>query len=139
MTLLIDPDNPRYYLEFDSMDKTHLEFIELVNKLGSADREAFKTLFEQLVAHTNAHFKAENKLMYESGFPAIREHIGEHERILGDLNRMEMRVASGNILLPRAYVKDHLPGWFDLHAQTMDSALAAHLKTQPQNTNRIDS
>ncbi|MEW8525780.1 MAG: hemerythrin family protein [Candidatus Thiodiazotropha endolucinida] len=128
MTLLIDPGNPRYYLEIDSMDKTHLEFIELVNKLGSADRETFSTLFEQLVDHTNAHFKAEKELMQESGFPAISEHMGEHERILGDLNRMQSRVTQGNSLLPRAYVKDHLPGWFDLHAQTMDSALAAHLK-----------
>ncbi|MCU7844304.1 MAG: hemerythrin family protein [Candidatus Thiodiazotropha sp. (ex Monitilora ramsayi)] len=128
MTLLIDPDNPRYRLEIDSMDKTHLEFIKLVNKLGSADKETFSTLFEQLVDHTNAHFKAENELMQESGFPAISEHMGEHERILGDLNRMQSRVTQGGSLLPRAYVKDHLPGWFDLHAQTMDSALAAHLK-----------
>ncbi|MES9839538.1 MAG: hemerythrin family protein [Candidatus Thiodiazotropha endolucinida] len=130
MTLLIDPDNPRYRLEIDSMDKTHLEFIELVNKLGSADRAAFSTLFGQLMDHTNAHFKAENELMQESGFPAISEHMGEHERILGDLNRMQTRLSQGNSLLPHAYVKDHLPGWFDLHALTMDSALAAHLKTR---------
>jgi len=29
----------------------------------------------------------------------------------------------------RAYVTQQLPGWFDLHAVTMDSALAAHLKS----------
>ncbi|MES9965663.1 MAG: hemerythrin family protein [Sedimenticola sp.] len=139
MTLLINPDDPRYHLDVKLMDETHLEFIELVNKLGSVHRDEFRILFKDLVEHTKAHFNTENELMHESGFPAIREHIGEHERILGDLNRMEMRVYLGNTLIPRAYVKNSLPSWFELHAQTMDSALAAHLKSRIQHTIQIDT
>jgi hemerythrin len=35
-------------------------------------------------------------------------------------------VNSGRLKLARAVVRGQLPGWFRLHAATMDSALAAH-------------
>jgi hemerythrin len=48
--------------------------------------------------------------------------------VLGELNRFAQKVTTGSILMGRAYVVEQLPSWFDLHAKTMDSALAAHLK-----------
>lgn len=127
MTILIYPDNPAYKLGVSRMDETHQEFIDLVNKLGIASKAEFSLLFEQLLEHTEKHFADENQLMQTTGFPAIREHIGEHQRILGDLHRIGRQVINGSTLLARAYVKEHLPSWFDLHARTMDSALAAHV------------
>jgi len=35
-------------------------------------------------------------------------------------------INSGSLTLARAVVGGQLPGWFRLHAATMDSALAAH-------------
>ncbi|MES9909064.1 MAG: hemerythrin domain-containing protein [Candidatus Thiodiazotropha sp.] len=126
---LIVPTDPRYQLGVASMDETHQEFIELVNKSAKADKEQFILIFEQLVEHTKAHFSAENRLMEETGFHAILEHKNEHLRVLGELNRIGQKVAAGSILMGRAYVKEQLPGWFDLHAITMDSALAAHIRS----------
>ncbi|MES9960289.1 MAG: hemerythrin domain-containing protein [Sedimenticola sp.] len=137
--MLIDPCNPKYRLDIASMDLTHLEFIELVNALGSADKQGFIELFDRLLVHTQAHFEAENQLMHESGFPAIGEHKAEHERILGDMHRMGARVSLGNTLIPRAFIKDHIPSWFELHAQTMDSALAAHIKNLNQHKIQIET
>lgn len=128
-SLLIDHEDPRYKLGVDDMDSTHLQFIYLVNQLYMADKTDFCSLFDDLVKHTEIHFNAENTLMKSSGFPASSEHMDEHLRVLGELHRIDRLVKDGSITIARAYIKDRLPEWFNLHAMTMDSALAAHLKS----------
>ncbi|MEW7978055.1 MAG: hemerythrin domain-containing protein [Candidatus Sedimenticola endophacoides] len=130
MKTLIDSSGDRFALGVEEMDETHIEFIELVNRLGNAGKQEFIDLFKQLIEHTEAHFAAENERMEETGFPAIQEHRGEHLRVLGEMNRIGKRVAAGSLMLGRAYVEEQLPSWFSLHAATMDSALAAHIKAR---------
>jgi hemerythrin len=67
-------------------------------------------------------------MMEESGFAAISEHISDHQRVLGELTRFGKRIAAGSTAMARAYIREQLPQWFEIHLQTMDSALAAHLK-----------
>lgn len=126
--MLLENFEQDYVLGVAEMDATHREFVALLNQLESAPKEAFIPLFAQLLAHTEAHFAAEEQWMRDCGFAAIREHCGEHQRVLGELRRFNQRAAAGNITLGRAYVREQLPGWFALHAQTMDSALAACIK-----------
>jgi hemerythrin-like metal-binding protein len=128
MPLLIDGFKQRFLLDVPQMDATHREFVDLVNRMGMADKEEFARLFEELNKHTRNHFDAEQQMMEDSKFPAIGEHRDEHQRVLGELARFAQRVAAGSTMMSRAYVREQLPQWFELHAQTMDSALAAHLK-----------
>lgn len=125
---LINPDDSKYHLGHDQMDKTHLEFIALVNLLHQADKAEFIQLFQKLIEHTEAHFNAEKELMEDSAFPAIREHNDEHARVIGEMYRFGRMLEKGSTQMARAYVRERLPDWFNLHAATMDSALAAHLK-----------
>ena len=125
--LISDFDNA-YQLDHTQMDQTHREFVDLVNQIESCDQAAFKAGFQALVTHTEAHFAAEQLLMEQSGFPATAEHTGEHQRVLGQLHQMHGRIEKGSAAMARAFVREQLPGWFKLHAITMDSALAAHLK-----------
>lgn len=129
MNILIDPEDPRFALGHAGIDDTHQEFIALINRIGMASKQEFAELFEQLVRHTEDHFESEKLLMEKSNFPAINEHLADHQRVLGELHRFGERVNAGSIALGRAYVIEQLPHWFQLHAATMDSALAAHLKT----------
>jgi hemerythrin len=62
----------------------------------------------------------------------LQEHRGEHRRVLAELRTLGQRAAAGRLALGRAYVRERLPDWFALHAATMDSALAAHLKERPK-------
>jgi hemerythrin-like metal-binding protein len=126
--MLIEAFEQRYVLGNPGMDQTHREFVDLVNLLESADRAAFVDGYAHLLAHTEAHFEAERTLMQKTGFPAQREHTDEHQRVVGELRRIGRKVASGSLTLARAYVREQLPAWFDLHAVTMDSALAAHIR-----------
>lgn len=131
---LLDWSDRILALGVEEMDATHREFAALVNALDRAATADFPALFAQLVAHTQAHFERENEWMIRSGFPATGEHREEHLRVLGELVQFARRVEKGFVALGRAYVRDRLPAWFGLHAATMDSALAVHLKRTGSHT-----
>lgn len=128
MSLVIDPSKTEYRLSIPEMDRTHFEFIDIVNGLATATGDDFKKRFAYLVAHTEQHFDTENRWMGESGFPAKAEHMGEHARILRDLKQFLLRVEKGSTTMAKAYVLQQMPEWFNLHATTMDAALAKHIK-----------
>jgi len=117
-----------YALGDDEIDRTHIEFLELcvaaANAKGADFADAFRALFE----HTSHHFADEEAKMQATGYPAFGEHRANHQRILGDMDRFNQRVAAGRAQMARAWLNDSLPAWFDLHAKTMDSALVAHLR-----------
>jgi hemerythrin-like metal-binding protein len=115
-------------LGVEEMDATHREFTALVNLLTDCDDTDFAALFEKLLNHCRLHFTSEGRLMRISRFPALGEHEAEHHRIYGDLVQMHRAVQRGRTALPRAFVKQGLEEWFNLHLSSMDAALAAHLK-----------
>lgn len=127
--MIIEWDNKQYELGLDIMDDTHREFVEQVNQLVEAPDNIFPALFQNFISHTQLHFQLEESLMDDSNFPAASEHKSEHLRVLGELNRFKRSVDKGLITFARKYIKSGLPEWFKLHAGTMDSALAAHVKS----------
>ena len=127
MSLLIECFEERYRLGVPQMDDTHREFVTIINRLGVSAKAVFIPRFGELVRHTELHFAAEDALMQASAFPAMQEHMDEHRRVLGDLQRLLRRVEAGATRMGRAYVTEQLPDWFRVHVATMDSALAAHL------------
>ena len=129
-TMDIKWDDERFVLGVEEMDNTHIEFVDLINCMSNASDAEFVYLFDQLLQHTRAHFDAESRLMMQHGFPATAEHQGEHQRVLGEMTRFCRSVRKGLVALGRCYVSESLTQWFPLHAATMDSALAAHLKAR---------
>ena len=123
-------DDHRHPLGVDEMDTMHRQFIDLVETLAEVDDAGFPALFKQLVEHTRLHFAQEGRLMRLCGFRAIGEHEGEHARVLGELLQFNRAIGRGRTALARAYVKQGLPAWFDLHLSTMDAALAAQYRQQ---------
>jgi hemerythrin-like metal-binding protein len=139
-TSLTEKLEQRWLLGIPEMDDTHREFAEMVDgfaELEPGDREAFADRYQQLVKHTADHFQNEEKLMCDSGFFATSMHKGEHERVLAEMMRMGGFLQRGQMKMVRDYVLEHLPGWFEQHAATMDSALAGHLKNRGVDVKEI--
>lgn len=125
-------DEARHTLGMAEMDATHHDFIAQVAALIAADNAEFPALFQALVIHTAAHFKAEGLLMRESKYRGMPEHEGEHHRVLGELQQLNRTLKRGHLPLVRAYVKEGLMEWFDTHVAMMDAALVMHLRKQQQ-------
>lgn len=119
----------RYTLGNTDMDKTHEEFLTLCLETHAATGAAFAEGFQKLFEHTHQHFADEETRMQATGYPAYAEHRADHQRILGDMNRFCQRLQGPRAIMAKAWLNESLPAWFDVHAKTMDSALAAHLKT----------
>jgi hemerythrin len=131
---IIEWRDDRFLLGVPEMDDTHIEFVDLVNRLMLASNNEFSPLYDTLIEHTREHFEYEDRLMVETKFPATAEHRDEHQRVLGELALFNKRVRSGLVAFGRNYVRGRLTEWFMLHAATMDSALAAHVKTKLAET-----
>lgn len=110
------------------MEATHLALAELIEKLVTADTHAFAARFQVLLSLFKLHIAEEGGLMRASRYPGIAEHEAEHHRVLGELVQLKLSLKRGRIALARAYVKEGLAPWLDLHMATMDDALAAHLE-----------
>lgn len=117
-------------MEASGVEATHQALAELIEGLIQADNPAFPARFQAMLALMRLHIAEEGGLMRASRYPGIAEHESEHHRVLGELVQLNLSLKRGRIALARAYVKEGLAPWFDLHLATMDAALAAHLERQ---------
>jgi hemerythrin-like metal-binding protein len=133
--MTLAPWKPAYELGLAPMDDTHREFIDWLNKLDVAADDEFLAGLDEFIAHTQAHFDQEDRWMRGSGFPPVECHGGMHVEILKIAQFVREQVAKGNMTMGRQLVKELVP-WFDDHAATMDSALAAWIN---QTEYKIDA
>ncbi len=116
------------------MNETHreelsmvMDIVELVKAVqtGVGDESKLTTELEAWFKHTSEHFARENKLMADTGFPAISVHSEEHEIAL---NKLETVISgwkeNNDIALLSDYVLVSWPLWFAAHISTMDAATA---------------
>jgi len=121
----------KHILDHQEIDETHQEFVEIYNSLENNSTESYKNVMIKLYEHSKVHFCNEEKLMEKSNYPRRKEHIDEHNKVLGEMeyfiNRSNSKI--GQTLL-KAYYVEKLPSWFDLHLISMDSDLSHHLNTK---------
>jgi hemerythrin-like metal-binding protein len=109
------------------MDDTHEEFVELLARAEAADDASLPALWNTLVAHTAEHFGREDEWMLATGFALGNCHMSQHQSVMQVLRQGAAEAAQGK-LEPIRKVIGELAVWFPHHAQTMDSALALHLR-----------
>lgn len=125
----------------DSMNKTHLEDVIIINDLFdqilSYEREANeqnkKNVVEKYqlwINHTVEHFSGEEKMMTEKRFPAYAFHKGEHDRILSLMSKhLENFEQTCDTKELKQYFIEELPIWLENHIKSMDTVTAIFLKT----------
>ena len=109
------------------MDTTHKEFIDLLAQAEAADDDTLPAVWEELVAHTADHFGREDEWMLVTGFAQENCHSSHHKVVLQVLRDGLAKAASGDLAPARQMIRE-LAVWFPQHAQTMDAALALHLR-----------
>lgn len=133
-------DEKKHLLNYEEIDDLHSEFLEIYNSVDLLDINSYIQKLISLLEHSKVHFKIEEDLMDKYNYPAKREHKDEHQKVLAE---MEYFIKSSNSLfgkkMLKAYFKEKLGDWFDLHLISMDSDLTAYLKKEINELSRREN
>jgi hemerythrin len=112
-----------------SMDATHREFVERVDRLLAADDARLGAALDDFEQHASRHFAEEDDEMRASRYDAAGCHIDEHAAVLDSLRQVRDMLVRGRLDVVRAFAAE-LARWFPEHVQDMDQGLARWLARQ---------
>jgi hemerythrin-like metal-binding protein len=114
-------------LDLPLMDDTHREFVDLLACAAQAGDNDLLAAWDRLIAHTQDHFDREDRWMTDTGFSSTHCHTTQHKVVLQVMREGARRGLRGDLALVRQMVSE-LALWFPQHAQSMDAALALHVR-----------
>lgn len=109
------------------MDDTHHEFVDLLATVADASDDELLSAWRTLIAHTDDHFGREDQWMQDTRFSSGNCHSTQHHVILAVMREGDKRGQAGELDVVRQMAHE-LGTWFPQHAQSMDAALALHLR-----------
>jgi hemerythrin len=116
----------------DEIDEQHKLFLDYVNEcynaacLDSQSQVTGATIYD-LKAYAATHFRFEENLMKENGYPDLDRHIKEHLFFEMQVAEIEQVRAGGGKRSVDSLLQ-FLKGWFLRHILEHDKKLAAFLK-----------
>ena len=125
--------NENYLVGNEIVDKDHKEIFGMVDRLLEDDFEGrpdkIKTVVGFLADYVGRHFKNEEKLMVESGYRRMAEHIKQHQdfvktveafvaKIEGDLDNINLSMQVNEVIVD----------WLAEHVMISDKAMIDHYK-----------
>jgi hemerythrin len=116
--------SPRMSLGVPSVDACHRELLDELATLEDAPDKEFAASYVRFVARVERDFREEEDLMEHTAVCGLPSHREQHARMLAGLHHVARQVMAGDIDAGREVVA-LMPGWFMLHIETMDGALAA--------------
>jgi hemerythrin-like metal-binding protein len=114
-------------LDLPAMDDTHREFVALLAQVETAADDALLAHWRVLVAHTEDHFGREDQWMQSTRFSSSNCHSVQHKVVLQVMREGIASGEAGDLGAVRQMARE-LAIWFPQHAQSMDAALALHLR-----------
>jgi hemerythrin-like metal-binding protein len=115
-------------LDLPPMDQTHQEFVELLAQVEGADDAQLVPAWRALIDHTVDHFGTEDAWMRSTGFSSTNCHTVQHRVVLEVMREGLVQGLKNQTDAIRRMARE-LAVWFVQHAQTMDAALALHLRS----------
>ncbi len=122
------PANHRFAVGVPTIDALHEECEVALAHLATAITrgEDVGAALAALHEHLERHFQHEESLMSDSAFPPSGCHLREHASVLEVVAEVRKRYALGE-RDPAERLPEAVFEWFELHAASMDAALAAWL------------
>ena len=123
--------NDSYSVGVADIDTQHKKLFALINELydstnkGRAN-DVLERILGELIEYTKFHFKTEEQLLEQNGYPGLPEHRIAHRRLLSEIRRTVDRaeqsshVAIGPLLV---FLRD----WYLNHIEGLDQQYGAWL------------
>jgi hemerythrin-like metal-binding protein len=117
-------------LDFEPMDNDHRLFVALLARAQTANDGALATCWQAVIEHTQRHFAREDRWMRKSHFANATNHGLQHRVVLKVMREGLAMAQAGDIEALRAMTLE-LASWFLKHTQSLDAALALHMRRFP--------
>ena len=92
--------------------------------------------FRRVARHASDHFRHEENLMTESGYPDSHDHILAHRQLETQIANLITQVDAGEPVFTLELV-EFLKNWLLNHILTMDKNLGAHLALSSPAASRL--
>lgn len=117
-------------LDYPPMDEVHHEFVDLLAMAQAAPDAALPQAWSAVIDHTVQHFGREDEWMRRTRFAAAENHIMQHKVVLNVLREGLALARTGQLQAVREMAGE-LAVWFAKHTQSLDAALALHMRSVP--------
>lgn len=123
--------SPNLSVGVEALDSDHRELIDLMNELdGEIGRkgghDAIMGRLDALIARTETHFRREEAMMAEAGYPEAEHHARLHEALMGEIWELREIHASGTDIGPE--IADFIKRWLVSHIMESDKHLGGYLE-----------
>lgn len=113
---------------FAPMDALHKEFVERLADVEACPDAELAACWSRLIDCTSDLFERENRWMQHSHFGSSQNHTLQHRVVLNVMREGLVRAQLGHCQEVRRMALE-LASWFAKHIQSLDAALALHLKS----------
>ena len=125
---MTDPDRfDPLSLDLPFMDEAHEQLMRLLAIVDEADDLHLAAAWRDLVQFTAQEFACEDRWMNDTGYATRKDHQIQHRVVLEVMRDSITQAAQGRLLHVRQMAWQ-LRDWYHKHVQTMDAALALHLR-----------
>lgn len=116
-------------LDFAPMDEMHREFVNLLADVENCPDSDLARHWDALISRTQALFGREDDWMKSTHFSSGSNHVLQHRVVLNVMREGLGMARSGDSTQVRDMAAE-LARWFAKHIQSLDAALALHLRGQ---------
>ncbi len=122
-----------YSVGVDSLDSDHIVFASIINYIDDAnlfgiDKATIGRILEALIDHAHAHFRREEKLLEERGYPQLEEHKRLHRVMAEQLKDLHDRYQRSPDPGAGQEITELLCLWFDEHILKADMHYKEYLR-----------
>lgn len=127
--------NPAFSIGVEAFDNEHRGLIQLINDLHSnmqaaKGRDVLDSILDKLIAYTLEHFEHEEIMLKRHGYPQLREHCEQHQRLKQKVGEFRNRLSIGYHGLIAIEMLRFLKTWLERHIQQEDKAYAVFLNSK---------
>lgn len=124
-----------YSVGIEAIDKDHRKLLNLINQFQTAvlyrtGREFEQEAFDALVDYTRTHFRREEDLMEEHGYPDFEAHREQHRKMIAQVEAYMVQYAGEGRQVPLERAVVFLQDWLIKHINGTDQEYSGYLKSK---------
>ena len=111
-------------VKIDKMDEQHQQLFDLINRFyDEVGKQSQKQLISDLIKgmkeYTILHFREEEQLMQQHGYPGLAQHKKQHSDFIDKVNDLQEKYEAGKMIIS-IEITNFLKDWIKNHIKDSD-------------------